>query len=29
MGERYDYDIKNNEMVDLVERGAQLGLTVK
>jgi uncharacterized protein len=29
LGERYDYDIKNNEMVDLVERGAQLGLTVK
>jgi hypothetical protein len=29
LGERYDYDIKNNEMVDLVERGSQLGLTVK
>jgi predicted S18 family serine protease len=29
LGERYDYDMKNNEMVDLVQRGTELGLTVK
>ena len=29
LGERYDYDITSKKMVDLVERGTALGLTVK
>jgi uncharacterized protein len=29
LGERYDYDLKSNQMIDLVERGTELGLTVK
>jgi uncharacterized protein len=29
LGERYDYDMKSNQMVDLVQRGTDLGLTVK
>lgn len=29
LGERYDYDMRTEKMVDLVQRGLELGLTVK